>query len=250
MLMTNAKIYLGGYMLHGYSNTMSLQYGAEMLDDSVFGCSTRSNRPGMFTTQFTANIFWDITAPAAPGISMEAFMFGRIGAAREVLSTGPVVTADGDVCYTTRNVHSSWQPLGGAVGELLAGELSGASAGSPLIRGVAQGVGAAKVASGNATYTQIAGGVPVGKKLYGALHVVAASGTGTSLTCVVESDDNTGFSSPTTQLTFASFTQAALGADWQETAGVSAITDTYFRMKWTIAGGTPSFTILGVIGVL
>ena len=79
-----------------------------------------------------------------------------------------------------------------------------------------------------------------------ALHVVAISGAPT-FSVVLESDDNSGFTSPTTQLTSASYS-AATGSEWQSVAG--AITDTYWRVKWTVTGGTsPSVSMLAVAGI-
>jgi hypothetical protein len=79
-----------------------------------------------------------------------------------------------------------------------------------------------------------------------ALHVVAISGAPT-FTVVLESDDNAGFTSPTTRLTSASYS-ASTGAEWQSVAG--PVTDTYWRVKWTVTGGTgPSVSFLAVAGI-
>lgn len=247
MLMRDAKIYLGGYALHGAANTMNLQFSAEMQDDTVFGCATRSNKPGLLNTTFSANIFWDPTVPTAPGLALDNFLFQRIGAAKEVLSTGPVAATDGDVIFFTRNVNASYQPMSGGVGDLVQGELQGQAAGSPCVRGFVCGVGG-KTTTGSSGYIDVGvSGVPVGDKLFSALHFFGVTGSPTSIVCIVQSDDNTSFTTPTTVLTHSTFTPAAYGASWQESSG-AAITDRYFRMNWTIVGAG-TFNILGAVGV-
>ena len=60
-----------------------------------------------------------------------------------------------------------------------------------------------------------------------------------------QSDDNSSFTSPTDRITFSNIT--AIGADYQSAAG--AITDTYYRLNYTISGTSPSFSIHATIGI-
>lgn len=89
------------------------------------------------------------------------------------------------------------------------------------------------------------GAVATGQKVYGALHVFAASGTTPSLTAKVQSAPLVGFGSPTDRLTFAAKTAA--GSDFQSAAG--PITDAFWRVSYTISGTTPSFTFAVVYGI-
>jgi hypothetical protein len=92
------------------------------------------------------------------------------------------------------------------------------------------------------------GAVPAGKRLYAALHVLSASGTTPSLTARIESaaTGDAGFTSPTTRLTFAA--AAAPGGQILRTTG-DAITDTRWRLAWTITGTTPSFLLAASAGI-
>jgi hypothetical protein len=78
------------------------------------------------------------------------------------------------------------------------------------------------------------------------VHVLSVAGTAPSITVSVESDDASGFASATTRLTFDAAT--AVGGQILRTDG-SAITDTWWRVAWTIAGTTPSFLFASVLGI-
>lgn len=89
------------------------------------------------------------------------------------------------------------------------------------------------------------GAVSSTQKVYGALHVFAASGTTPSLTVKVQSAALVGFGSPTDRLTFAAKT--AVGSEFLSASG--AITDAFWRVSYTISGTTPSFTFAVVYGI-
>ena len=85
------------------------------------------------------------------------------------------------------------------------------------------------------------GAVAADEYLYATLHVFSA---GTTITAVVESDDNAGFSSATTRATFGPITTA--GGTWA-TRVAGAITDDYWRIRVTAITGT--FSIAAAIGI-
>lgn len=235
LMLTDCKIMLGGYNLSGYHNSMNLEYGAEMLDDTVFGTNgTRSNKPGLKTVSMTGNIFWDTT--------QDGINYNRIGAVREVMSWAHLGNSEGDTVFTTRGVNANYNPLSGAVGELMASEFDAMAANTPLVRGKLLATGS-KAASGNGGGILV-GAVSATQKVYSALHVLAIAAT--SIIVEVESDDAVGFASPTSQITHTTFLGAGtVGAEWMELAG--PITDTYWRSKWTIVGGP--FTIFHSVGI-
>ena len=61
----------------------------------------------------------------------------------------------------------------------------------------------------------------------------------------LQSDDNSSFTSPTDRITFTGIT--AIGADFQSVAG--AITDTHWRLNYTVSGTNPSFNIHATVGI-
>jgi hypothetical protein len=233
----DCKVFLGGYNLSGYHNSIDMSYGAEMLDDTVFGTSgTRSSKPGLKTFEFNGNIFWD---PAIDGV-----VFTRIGATREVMSFSMDGNTAGDIGYTVRAVNGTYNPLSGEVGALLASEFSGKSSDTPLVRGRVMIPLGARTATGTGTIVQV-GAAAAGQRIYAALHVVSVSGTTPSFTATVKSAAAVGFASPVNRLVFSAAN--AIGAQWMEMAG--PVTDQYWRVDWTISGTSPNFNAFLVLGI-
>ncbi|MEU0809516.1 hypothetical protein [Streptomyces sp. NPDC005970] len=160
-------------------------------------------------------------------------------------SVGPSGAAVGSLAYFTSALRSNYA-LGGAVGDV-APWTGTAKSSWPLVRGqIAHPPGTARTATGSGTALQL-GAVAAGKRLYAALHVLSVAGTGTpTITATVESDDAAGFASPATRLTFAAAT--AQGGQILRTDG-TAITDTYYRVAWTISGTSPSFMFALSLGI-
>lgn len=235
-ILTDCKIYLGGYNLSGFHNSMELNYAAEMLDDTAFGTSgTRSNKPGLKTFSFSGHGFWDTTQDGAN--------FARIGATREVMSFAPVGNVEGDRAFTVRAVNAKYNPISGEVGALLGYDFDAMAANTPLVRGAVMATGS-KAVTGSGAVVNLG---PVGalQRVYSALHVTAVAAT--SIIVVVESSAVIGMTSPTTRITHTTFLGAGtIGADWQFSA-VGAVTDAFWRTKWTIVGGP--FTIYNVVGI-
>lgn len=152
--------------------------------------------------------------------------------------------AVGDLAWFTNGLRCDMK-LGAAVGDVA--PWSGKVAGSwPLVRGqLIHPPGVARTATGTGTGVQLAGGVAAGRRLYCALHVLSATGTTPSITARVESDTTNAFAAPTTRLTFNP--AAAAGGQILRTPG--AITDTWYRLAWTISGTTPSFLFAAALGI-
>jgi len=239
----DARIFLGEYEYTSFSNSLTTDYGVEMLDNTVFGDSTRSNRSGIRTFSFTINGYRDDGA-STPFGDTSGTAYSRIGATREVFSFAPVGTADGQRSFTIRGVNGTYTPLSGSVGDLLPFELTGNAAHSELIKGVVEGVGA-KTATANSTGTQI-GALSATQTLYAALHVIAYSGTSPTLDVKVQSDDNSGFSSATDRITFTQNT-GSIQSQWGSVNG--AVADDYWRSVMTIGGSGPSFTVYITLGI-
>ena len=244
----DARIFLGGFEYTGFSNELQSEYGAEMLDASIFGDATRINTAGLKTFNFTVGGFRDDADPSPFGATVTGYpaaeAFGRIGATREVFSFAPVGTADGDRAFTIRGVNATYQPLSGAVGELSPFEMQGRATHNELIRGVVEGVGT-HITTFSSTGTQL-GATSATQSLYAALHVTSFGGTTPTLDVIVESDDNSGFTTPTTQLTFTQVTEA-VSAQWLEDVG--PVTDDWWRITATIGGTTPTYDIFCVLGI-
>ncbi|MFF0136766.1 hypothetical protein ACFYRN_09995 [Streptomyces sp. NPDC005227] len=151
----------------------------------------------------------------------------------------------GSLAYFMGALRSNYT-LFDAVGEIAPWSGNAKSA-TPLVRGqFAHPPGTARTATGVGTGLNL-GAVAAGKRMHAALHVLSASGTTPSITARIESSVDNTFASPTTRLTFNAAT--ASGGQILRTAG-TAITDTWWRVAWTISGTTPSFLFVSSLGVL
>lgn len=243
-VIVNAKVIVGGLNLSGDSNSIAVAYGAEMLDNTVFqestGGKTRSYTPGLKTVGITAQMFWNT--------SKDSVLFGRIGVADEVITVGDLAETEGDRVFFVKGVHGAYNPASGEIGQLISANLDLKARGTPLVRGQLMARGT-KVATGNSVGINM--GSAANKRIYSALHIISplvAGGGGEQIIGTIESDDNSGFTTPVTRLTHTTMTLA--GADWQEAAIGAGITDNFWRAKWTIAGAAPSFELYWSFGIL
>jgi hypothetical protein len=241
LVLTDAKIYVGGMDVSGYANEVVVNHNAELLNHSVFGFGTRRFKPGLFNLDGSVKGFTDYDDTTS---ALDLTFQQLIGADGAAMSVAPEGNAEGDTAYTFQKVHGSYKPISGTVGELAPFELDvHGNGGVPLVRGVVGGLGA-KTATGNSTAPFNLGAVTSAQRIAASVHVVAASGTLPTLDVVIESGD-AGFGTPTTRLTFTQLT--AVGSQFLTALG--PITDTYWRAKWTVGGTTPSFTVFIVLGI-
>lgn len=153
-------------------------------------------------------------------------------------------SADGSVTYFGRTLATQYQPIGGNVGELAMSALSAQTSTGPLVRGLRiHPTSVARSATGNGTAYQL-GALSSSQTLHAALHVLDRTGTA-SMTLKIQSDDNSGMTTPTDRIT--SFT-AATGRTYQWGSAAGAITDTWYRCVYTLTGtGTITFGVsLGI----
>lgn len=236
-VLTDASVLLGGVGLTGKSNSISLTYEVETQDNTVFGNDTRTNAAGLFALSGEVGGFTDDSITGST-------IFDAVGAGPSVFQVA-APGDDGTKGYAFKSMAASTQPLGGSVGEMAADSISlVGKSGAPLVNGTILHALTARTATGTGTGREL-GAVLSTESVYGALNITAASGTTPTLDVIVQSDDNSDFTTPTTRLTFSQ--QTAAGADWQSAAG--AITDTHWRVSFTIGGTSPSFTFQVLVGI-
>lgn len=249
LVYTDAKIYFSAYNISGYSNEIQLQQMVTLLPADTFdSSSTKKNVPGLKDFKGTAKGFMDYAdIGATAGVNLDSIFYGRIGGVGQAFSCAPVGNAEADRAYFSQYVTGAFDPLSGKVGDLLPWSADFNAVGVPMIQGTVAAVGV-KSSTGQTSATfNYPGGVLSNQRLYANLHVVSASGTTPTLDVIVQSSVDNTFASPTTRLTF---TQATSSVTSEHKSVAGAITDAYFRMKWTIGGTTPSYRIFGVIGIL
>lgn len=236
-VLTNAKLWLAGYNFSGDANALALDYGAEAKDDTTFGAGTRANLGGLKTIAASAEGFITFGAD-----TIDEYLFSKVSVGDELFSASPA-GVEGEPGFSFLAVHAQYNP-GEAVGEIIKFGLKANANGAPFVRGTVM-LNGTKTATGNGTARQL-GAVGATQRLYAGLHVFTVSGTTPTLDATVKSDDGVGFASPTTRITFAQKT--ARGFEWA-TSVAGPITDDWWRIDYTIGGGSPSFLFAVIVGI-
>ncbi|OPC81811.1 hypothetical protein B4N89_13475 [Embleya scabrispora] len=241
MILLGVRAFAAGVDLTGASTKVEISAEVEDKDATTYGSGGwKEVLGGLSSAEIAAEGYWEAGDPSMVDDASWA-QFGGIGP----WTIGPAGAAVGDLAYFTQALRADYG-LGDQVGEIAPWKGTAKSS-WPLVRGsIAHPPGTARTVTGVGTAMQL-GAVPAGKRLYAALHVLSVAGTaGPSITARVESDDAIGFPSPTTRATFTAAT--APGGQTLRTDG-TAITDTYYRLAWTITGTTPSFMLAAALGI-
>lgn len=212
----------GASRLSCSANSVDVSTGVAILDATTF-CSDgwEEKVPGLRTASVQIGGFWELT-------NIDAQVAAQLG------TTGPTTVAqdhdEGSVAFLHQALISTHRH-GGDVAGLATRDLDLTGTG-PLVRGVLLAPATSdRTSSGTSTGVQ-QGSASASQTAYAALHVVESDDTGT-LDVKIVSDDNSGFSSATDRI---SFTQASgVTSQWSSLAG--AVSDDYWRVEWTIAGG-------------
>lgn len=224
-------VWLGELDLSCVATNVAIDYGAEALDTTALCDTTRKNIGGLKTFGFSMDAYADFD-------TIDGILNGNVAQAVP-LTLATQTGATQETCYLVHATQLSHQPFSGAVGDLAATNIAGNSV-SSLAKGILEFNGATSV-TGSSTGSQL-GAVSANQQLLANLHVTAAAGT--TLDVIVESDDNSGFTTPTTRGVFSQAT--GITSEHFNLAG--AITDDYWRISYTIVGGEFTFTVgLGIV---
>jgi hypothetical protein len=237
---TNVRCYVGAFDLSSHFKTNEISISCEPQDDTAWGDTARSNAGGLFAISFSGEGFYEANGDNLP----DDVLTNGLGGAALTATIAPTGGTDGEVAYSFGSLESAYQPLGGSVGDMAMFTVAAVGSGGFWFRGLVDHAKGAETASGTGTGRQL-GAVGATQKLYSAVHVFDVSGTSPTLDVVIESDDNSGFTSATTRITHEQSTTRASAMKKVD----GAITDDWFRVNYTIGGTTPSFTFAVVIGV-
>lgn len=237
----NVTAFVAGYDFTTDANSAALSMEAAALDATTFQAPGSTDdgwtkvAPGLKSSQFAMGGLWQSAADQA----VDPQAFAALGASK-VLTMAPS-GVEGDVAYLWQAMGTSYQ-LGGQVGDLAPFQLQASgSDGSGVVRGAllkARGTVSATGATGTAVEL---GAVGADQYLYASLHVFSA---GTTITVVLESDEDGDFNSATTRATFSGVTTT--GGTWA-TRVAGSITDTYYRFR--VSAITGSFIVAGAAGI-
>jgi len=239
-VITNARIWVGGFNFSGDLNAIALKYGADMVDKTNFASGGVHERlAGLQSFSFQHEGYWNGGANAVD----DAIWNSLFAIKNSVMSLDPMgAGAEGDDAYAGQIEVAKYEP-GAKIGDMLAFSLSGENDGDPLVAGTLV-ANRTVVATGNGSGFQL-GAVSATQRVYAALHVLqGVSGASPTLNVVLQSSP-TNFGTPTNRITFAQATGP--GAQWLSAPG--AITDTWWRANYTLGGTTPSFPFVLVVGI-
>ena len=250
----NASMLAAGVDFSAYSNMLQLEAMVEPKDSTTFSTSGWKTFLGVLKeaswnfSGFRSNtaepdsIFYN-PSTADPGVVLGATTQVSFPATATI--TNPLV--EGDIAFNMRAIRNQIVSTG-QVGELAGFNLA-LKGDQPMVRGRILATVAAASATASTTGFEV-GATSATQKLYASLHVTSISTVGDTLDVIVESDDNSGFTSPTTRVTFTQVVSAdgTHTAQWA-TPISGAITDTYYRITATIAGSSPSFSYVVFVGI-
>lgn len=239
-VLTNARLFMGGADFTSRSNKLELAVDIEEKDVTNFGSAGwKELLGGLAATALAGEGQWE----AGDAGKVDDKLWSALGTV-DGFTACPDTADVGALAYLTKAMQAKYA-LGGTVGDVAPWNASLAGA-WPLARGkVLHPPGTARTSNGSGTAVELAD-VDASEYLYARLDVLSVSGTSTpTITVKVQSDVDNTFASPTDQITFSGAT--AIGGQIMRTAG--AITDTWFRVSWTVSGSSPNFLFIVSVGI-
>jgi len=241
-VLTNVRCFAVGVDLTSNSNKIELSSEVDVKDATNYGSQGyKEVVGGIASAELSGEGQWEALDPT----KVDDAIWSQLGGVGPWSVSANNAANVGDLAYLMSALRSEYK-LFGEVGEIA--PWSGAAKSAwPLVRGqFAHPPGIARTATGTGTGLNL-GAVAANARLYASLHVLSVAGTATpTITARVESSVDNTFASPTTRLTFTAAT--AVGGQILRTAG-TAITDTWWRVAWTISGTTPSFLFAAALGI-
>ena len=228
----DSAVYVGKLDLSTFLNQGTLDYSVEEVDNTTFQSGTRTAAGGLEVVSLSADGFVDHAEP-------DAQLHTDVGVADRLVTVCPEDAADNTRAFFFQSLGASLN-RSATLGDMYAFSLQASGRGTPLVAGRVllpkQSVSGIVTGAGRQL-----GAVSATQKLYTAIHVFTA---GTTADVIVESDDNTDFTSATTR---SSTTVTAVGGTW--VAPVSgAITDDWWRVRTASVTGT--FSIAVAVGIV
>lgn len=244
---TAAFAYQGALDLSGHIHTWKVDGAVEPKKNTTFRSAKLSGgfnryKGGLRTIAAQVNGYTDLDAG-----SQDELVYGQFTARTSNVLTAGNAETEGQACVLTQQVLTQITPGGGGqIGEM--SEFALSSTGTDIgVRGfLLKEAGLTGVSATGAIGTGVqAGAVGATQFVYATLHLLGTAAT--TITVVLESDDNSGFTTPTTRGTFNGGAITAAGGYWL-TPVVGAITDTWWRLRVTAITGT--WTVAGSVGIL
>lgn len=238
----NTKLYVGQYNLSGDLNKVSLDWKSEAKDVTTFGAATRVRKGGLFDISLSGSGLWQ--AQSAPK-AVDDVLFGNLALADVPITLVGQTGAEGERAFTFLGGVFDYKAPEAAIGEPVRFTFTATGTRGQILIPATVLLNAVKTATGNGTGFQL-GAVSAAQSLYATLHVLAVTGNAPTLNAIVQSNVDNAWAAPTARITFAQAT--APGFEAKSLLG--AITDTWYRINYTIGGtASPSFTVVVTVGI-
>ena len=231
-----ADIFVDEWDFSGFSNAVDISVDNNLAEVTAFADTDQTFVEGKAGFGITINGFYSRT-------DYDAEMWADLTAAARQLGIYPPGVSDGDYGYEGQSIVTG-QPRVADKGAAVTLNVNW-KGDTPLVRAIVLDVNTALIATGNGTAYQH-GAVAAGQTIVGVLRVLSASGTLPTLTVIIQSDDNQAFTSPTTRLTFTGVTTSAT---YEVMMAAGAITDTWWRVSYTVGGTTPVYSVVVSFGI-
>lgn len=241
LVMKDVRIYLAGADLTGWSNKVASSASAEELDRTTFGSGGAKERwGGVLDMAATIDGFWEAGDLSKP----DDTFWANLGTNTVPLTLVPTAGTVGSLAYLSRVFEHAYKRSGDH-GKLLGFTLD-TKGNWPMVRGtVMHPQGTARTATAAGTGQQL-GALTANQAMYATLHITSVADVAANIVVTLESCVDNFVAAPTTRATFTA--ASALGG--QAAKVVGPVTDTWWRVKWTVTGGvTPSFLFAAAAGI-
>lgn len=245
LALTGAEILAGPLRLTGRSNEVDLTLEANELDVTTFDSGGWTERlGGIRMAQVSAAGFYDADAIETGGLTFDSELFSALGGSQAPMTVS-ATQADGAVAYIGGFKRGSLTMLGN-VGDAAAYSTDmwgdGVFGRGALIHPATT----LRTSTGTGTAVTL-GTIATGRSLVAAIHILKVSADASpQLTVVIQRDDNSGFTSPTTVLSVGPV--AAPTSSLSVVAGPITPDDRY-RVSYTISGTNPSMRFAAAVGI-
>lgn len=236
-VLTDALVLVNGANLSGQSNKLELSAEVAEQDVTTFASAGWKEVIGGIGSHD-----WSLAGQWAAGDTAKPDdrLWADLGANAAWTAAAP--SAEGSAAYFG-TILSGQHKIGGDVGNVAPYEAHGVGSGR-LVRGtLMHPAGTARTTTGVGTAYQL-GALSATQLMACALHVCSVSGTTPSITVKLRSSSTAG-GTYADRITFAAAN--ALSSQLLTVAG--AVTDTWWRVEWTISGTTPSFLFAVAAGI-
>jgi hypothetical protein len=229
------------YDFSGVSNSLETSFGVDMIEDTTFQATAKSEMAGDPSATITQNGYAVRSATEAE--NFEKHLTDAIESTTS-LTVAALYMTDLDACpaYVARATNAKSMKISGKTGGLVTIQGDWPQ-GTGIVRGVRVWSGTISATGAQTTPGYIDLGAVGTAGGYAWLFVRAITGTATSADVLLQSDDNTGFATPATEGTFTFSTTGVVEV------ALSGTVDRYVRLSTSDMGGATNFTVTAIVAV-